>query len=63
MGGRKCFEELLTIDPHTRVLISSGYSPDGPTKGAIETGAKGFISKPYNTSQLLQLVRKILDRN
>ncbi|UCF01119.1 MAG: PAS domain S-box protein, partial [Deltaproteobacteria bacterium] len=63
MGGRKCLEELLTIDPHTRVLISSGYSPDGPTKGALDTGAKGFVSKPYDTSQLLQLVREILDRN
>ena len=62
MGGSKCLEELLTIDPHTRVLIASGYSPDGPTKGALDAGAKGFVSKPYDTSQLLQLVREILDR-
>jgi PAS domain S-box-containing protein len=63
MGGSKCLEELLKMDPDTRVLIASGYSPDGPTKGALDTGAKGFVSKPYDTSQLLQLVRKILDRN
>jgi PAS domain S-box-containing protein len=63
MGGSKCLEELLTIDPRTRVLIASGYSPDGPTKGALDAGAKGFVSKPYDTSQLLQLVREILDRN
>ena len=63
MGGSKCLEELLKMDPETRVLIASGYSPDGPTKGALETGAKGFVSKPYDTSQLLKLVRKILDRN
>jgi CheY-like chemotaxis protein len=62
MGGSKCLEELLKMDPDTRVLIASGYSPDGPTKGALDTGAKGFVSKPYDTSQLLQLVRKILDR-
>ena len=63
MGGSKCLEELLKMDPDTRVLIASGYSPDGPTKGAIDTGAKGFVSKPYDTSKLLQLVREILDRN
>ena len=63
MGGSKCLEELLTIDPHTRVLIASGYSPDGPTKGALDAGAKGFVSKPYDTRQFLQLVREILDRN
>ena len=62
MGGSKCLEELLKMDPDTRVLIASGYAPDGPTKGALDTGAKGFVSKPYDTSQLLQLVRKILDR-
>jgi signal transduction histidine kinase/ActR/RegA family two-component response regulator len=62
MGGSKCLEELLKIDPHTRVLIASGYSPDGPTKGALDIGAKGFVSKPYDTSQLLQLIREILDR-
>jgi PAS domain S-box-containing protein len=61
MGGTKCLEELLKVDPHTRVLIASGYSPDGPTKGALDTGAKGFVSKPYDTNQLLQLIRKILD--
>ena len=63
MGGNKCLEELLKIDPHTRVLIASGYSPDAPTKGALDTDAKGFVSKPYDTRQLLQLVREILDRN
>ena len=62
MGGSKCLEELLKIDPHAQVLIASGYSPDGPTKGALEAGARGFVSKPYDTRQLLHLIRQILDR-
>jgi PAS domain S-box-containing protein len=62
MGGSKCLEELLKIDPKAKVLIASGYSPDGPTKGELETGAKGFVSKPYDTGRLLELVRKILDK-
>ncbi|UCG22299.1 MAG: PAS domain S-box protein [Deltaproteobacteria bacterium] len=61
MGGSKCLEELLKIGPQARVLIASGYSPDASTKGALETGAAGFINKPYDTKQLLELVRKILD--
>ncbi len=63
MGGRKCLEELLKIGSQTRVLIASGYSPDASTKGALETGAAGFINKPYDTKQLLELVRKILDKS
>jgi PAS domain S-box-containing protein len=63
MGGSKCLEELLKIGSQARVLIASGYSPDASTKGALETGAAGFINKPYDTKQLLELVRKILDNN
>ncbi len=63
MGGSKCLEELLKLDPQAQVLIASGYSPDGPTKGVLETGASGIISKPYDTRQLLDLVREILDKH
>jgi DNA-binding NarL/FixJ family response regulator len=63
MGGRKCLQELLKINPVVRVLIASGYSPNDLTRGALEGGAKGFVSKPYDTRLLLELVRNILDGN
>jgi len=63
MGGSKCLEELLKIEPQARILIASGYSPDASTKGSLEAGAAGFINKPYDNKQLLELVRKILDRD
>jgi PAS domain S-box-containing protein len=63
MGGSKCLKELIKIGPQPRVLIASGYSPDASTKGALEAGAAAFINKPYDTKQLLELVRKILDTN
>jgi CheY-like chemotaxis protein len=61
MGGRKCLEELLRLNPKVKVLIASGYSSDASTKGALETGAKSFVSKPYDTKHLLKLVREVLD--
>ena len=63
MGGRKCLEKLLKINPQVRVLIASGYSVNGPTKEALEAGAKGFISKPYDVRQMLKAVRKALDED
>jgi len=63
MGGRKCLEKLLKINPRARVLIASGYSVSGPTKEALEAGAKGFISKPYNVKQMLKAVREALDED
>ncbi len=60
IGGRRCLQELLEIDPHAKVLIASGYSPDGPTKEILQAGAKGFVRKPYEMRQLLAAVREVL---
>jgi DNA-binding NarL/FixJ family response regulator len=45
------------------VIIASGYSVNGPTKNAIDAGAKGFVGKPYEARQILQAVREVLDKN
>lgn len=63
MGGRRCLEKLLKANPQAKVLIASGYSVNGPTKEALEAGAKGFISKPYDVRQMLKAVREALDGN
>jgi PAS domain S-box-containing protein len=61
MDGRQCLKALLKQNPGAKVLVASGYSADGPTKAALEGGAKGFVSKPFDMGQLLQTVRKVLD--
>ena len=61
MGGKECLEEILRIDPHAKILVASGYSANGPTKQAIEKGARGFVGKPYDVRQMLQTVRDVLD--
>jgi PAS domain S-box-containing protein len=63
MGGKKCLEELLRIDPKVRVVIASGYSPEGTVKEILEKGAKNFIHKPFNMKEMLQVVRKVLDES
>jgi PAS domain S-box-containing protein len=63
MGGKRCFEELLQINPEARVAIASGYSPDGPTREVLKNGARGFIAKPYDIAQMLKEVRKMLDQD
>lgn len=61
MGGKKCLEEFLKKDPDVKVIIASGYSPDGDAKSTMEAGAKGFISKPYNVKNMLSEVREVLN--
>ncbi|MEW6352373.1 MAG: response regulator, partial [Thermodesulfobacteriota bacterium] len=61
MGGRQCLEEILRINPAGKVLIASGYSANGRTKETMEIGAAGFVAKPYDVRQLLEMVRNVLD--
>ncbi|UCF95518.1 MAG: response regulator, partial [Desulfobacterales bacterium] len=53
--------EILRLDPQVKVVIASGYSVNGPTKEALQAGARGFISKPYDMQNLLKVVREVLD--
>ena len=61
MGGKRCLDELLSIDPGVRVVVSSGYSGDNAYSEDVEKSAKGFIKKPYDINQMLNVIRSILD--
>ena len=63
MGGKKCYEEILKVNPRAKILIVSGYSANGPGKDAIEAGAKAFVGKPFDVSNLLETIREILDED
>jgi CheY-like chemotaxis protein len=62
MGGQKCLEEILKIDPAQKVVIASGHSANGPTKNVLETDAKGYIKKPFELEPMLNVIREVLDR-
>ena len=62
MSGKRCLEELIRLDPNVKVLVSSGYAANGSTRDAAESGARGFISKPYDAKDVLRAIRTILDR-
>ena len=61
MGGRRCLEEILELNPAARVIISSGYLEEERDGAAKTPGAAGFIGKPYRLPDLLRKVRAVLD--
>ncbi len=61
MGGNKCLQELLKINPKARVVISSGYSSEGQSKDIESLGAAGFVPKPFTQAEMLKTVRDVLD--
>ena len=63
MGGHRCLQELLKINPEVKVVIASGYSINGQVEQSMEAGAKGYVGKPYQLAELLNTAREVLDEN
>ena len=61
MGGNRCLQKLLLIDPDVKVIVASGYSSSGLTIDEAGTGARGFIKKPYDVKDILASIRQVLD--
>ena len=63
MSGRICLEELLRINPDVKVVIVSGYCSDDTPEDFSDTGARGFVSKPYDLDGLMRTIHKVLQEN
>lgn len=61
MGGHRCLQELLRVNPEVKVIITSGHAAHGHAENAPLSGAKGFIGKPYGFEELATMVRNVLD--
>ena len=60
MSGEKCLRELLKINPHVRVIISTGHALDARESLLLGTLARGFVNKPYEVGQMAQTVKEAL---
>ena len=61
MDGKKCLEELLKVDKSVKVLIASGFSANGRIGEVVRTGARGFVTKPFDVGQILNMIRDVID--
>jgi FixJ family two-component response regulator len=58
MNGLEVQEVLRKESPETRIIFMSGRDDPSVRQTALDAGAFGFLSKPFNDEVLLQLVRK-----
>lgn len=61
MGGGEAYDRLKEINPHVKVLLSSGYSIDGEATEILKRGCNGFVQKPFSMKELSQRIREIFD--
>ena len=60
-GGEVCVA-MKEINPHVRVLLSSGYSIEGQASAILKRGCDGFIQKPFSVERLSMSVGEILGK-
>ena len=60
MGGEDAVKQLLALDPHARVIVSSGYADDPVMAHYADYGFIGTAAKPFTLSELRTVVRRVL---
>lgn len=60
MGGYDCVKEMKKINPAVRVVIATGYSLTSDTQKLVTRGIDGFIQKPFQESELSEVVKSAL---
>ncbi|MFH1743777.1 MAG: PAS domain S-box protein, partial [bacterium] len=61
LSGREVLEQLRSLSPDAKVIISTGYSEDDKRESLQELGAAAYVPKPYRPVELARAVRNLLD--
>ena len=62
LGGKQAAERILALFPTACLIVSSGYSNDPVMSNYREHGFSGAIAKPYNISEVEQVLGSLLSR-
>jgi two-component system cell cycle sensor histidine kinase/response regulator CckA len=62
MGGKETIVEILALDPHARVIVSSGYSNDPIMAHPKEYGFRDVLMKPFTGQELAARVSSVMDQ-
>jgi CheY-like chemotaxis protein len=60
MGGKESITQLLKIDPHAKVIVSSGYSADSITSNYRQFGFSAAVTKPYKLEDLTRTINELV---
>ncbi|MBF0281660.1 MAG: response regulator [Zetaproteobacteria bacterium] len=59
MTGDQCFKGLKEINPHVKVVLSSGYCDANLLRESDWSGLAGMLEKPYHMKSLKQTVENV----
>ena len=61
LNGWRALQEIRRLNPKARVIMLSGDSREFKTEAATQSGAMGFIEKPFEGVEFLNVIRRTLD--
>lgn len=62
MSGAETMKMLKLINPAVKVILASGYSIQGEARKVMKMGCFGFVQKPFNLTELSQLVHQAIEK-
>lgn len=60
IDGRKIYPVLVKARPDLKVIVTSGYSVEGPAREILDAGAQAFLAKPFSLQQLREMISHVL---
>ena len=63
MDGIACLEQIMKINPNTKVMIITALADKLTGLIALDKGARGFMYKPVNAEDLSRSFDKLLKRD
>jgi two-component system chemotaxis response regulator CheY len=52
--------KMMSVDPHTLIILSSGISHEEVIEEALRAGAEHFISKPLDVEKAKKIIEWVL---
>ncbi|SSY70993.1 response regulator [Alysiella crassa] len=60
MGGLEAIKKIMEIDSRVSILVVSAMSDRKTGLRALQSGARGFIQKPFTDEQLVMAINKLI---
>ena len=60
LGGWEAFLKMREVNPELKGILASGFFNPIVRTEIIKSGARDFIQKPYNSAQVVAMVRDLL---
>lgn len=62
MPGDSVYRKIVERQSALRVLICSGYAPSKTTQAILDSGAHGFVQKPFSLAEFSSKVKAVFER-